>query len=61
MCMRYYALLRLARTFLRALRDKCLIVSSSLVTRPHPQEGERGLVYNVGILGCAESACSENG
>ena len=28
---------------------------SSLVPRPHPQEGER-----VGILGCAESACSEN-
>ena len=28
--------------------------------RPHPQEGER-LVYNVEILGCAESTCSENG
>ena len=28
---------------------------------PTPQEGKEGLVFNVGILGCAESACSENG
>ena len=33
----------------------------SLVPRPHPQREREGLVYNIRILGCAESACSENG
>ena len=39
--------------------NNCITAMASLVPRPHPQEGER--VYNVEILGCAESACSENG
>ena len=38
----------------------CLPLVYEIVSFPDPPAKE-GLVYKVGILGCAESACSENG